>query len=283
MAQDYDVSSKLLFRSSNGVTLQLALQENIVEWLNIELPRVSNPRVDMLARAESGVYIHFELQTANSSDMARREAEYYLDLHRLLGQHVRQVVLYLGAAPLSMPASFHTPVMNFTYELLDIRQFNGETMLASGDLADAILALLTNVDKDKVARRVWDEIERMDPAKREDTITEFLIISGLRNLEDWVLERARTLMPFSIDVILNNKVLGPAFRRHLDENRQEGRLEGRQEGEATIVRHLLIDRFGPLPPEFDTQLRQASEERLKSIAHRAFSASTLQEAFAKPD
>ena len=42
MAQDYDVSLKLLFRRSNGVTIQRLLGESIVEWVNVELPRVTN-------------------------------------------------------------------------------------------------------------------------------------------------------------------------------------------------------------------------------------------------
>lgn len=86
IAQDYDVSLKLLFRRSNGVAIQRLLGERVIEWLNVELPRVRNPRVDMLARMESGVLTHLDLQSGNDPEMGRREAEYYLDLHRLDGR-----------------------------------------------------------------------------------------------------------------------------------------------------------------------------------------------------
>ena len=53
--------------------------------MNVELPRMSNPRADMLARTAGGVLCNLELQSTNSGAMAQRQAEYYLDLHRLLG------------------------------------------------------------------------------------------------------------------------------------------------------------------------------------------------------
>jgi len=286
VAQDYDVSLKLLFRRSKGLALQRLLGGHVAEWLNVELPRVSNPRVDMLARTQNGALCNLEVQSSNSHDMPRRQAEYYLDLHRLFGEHVRQVVLYIGEAPLSMLPHFLTPAMRFQYELVDVRQFDGEALLASGDLGDAMLALLTGVDKERVGSRVWPEIESMEPARREDIVTEFLLISGLRSLESWVLERARRLMPLSIDVVLNNKVLGPAFRRHLEEGhekgRMEGRMEGRVEGEVAILRRLLQARFGPIPSTIEQRLLTASEADLNLIADRALSAASLEDLFPQP-
>lgn len=154
IAQDYDVSLKLLFRRSNGVAIQRLLGERVIEWLNVELPRVRNPRVDMLARMESGVLTHLDLQSGNDPEMGRREAEYYLDLHRLMGEHVRQVVLYVGPEPLAMPAVFETPVMSFHYELVDIREWAPEILIESAELGDRMLALLTRVAKERVGGRL---------------------------------------------------------------------------------------------------------------------------------
>lgn len=179
MAQDYDVSLKLLFRRSKGVAIQRLLGDQVAEWLNVELPRVSNPRVDMLARTVDGGLCNLELQSANSADMAWRLAEYYLRLYRRLGEHVRQIVLYVGQDPMTMARDLATPVMRFEYELVDVRELDGEALLASGDLGDAMLALLAGADEDRVGQRVWAAIEAMDPMQREDTVTEFLIISGL--------------------------------------------------------------------------------------------------------
>jgi hypothetical protein len=90
---------------------------------------------------------------------------------------------------------------------------------------------------------VWPEIKPMEPVRREDAITEFLIISGLRNLEGWVLERVRRLMPLSIDVILNNNVLGP------------------------------------VPAAVDLRLRHATEPELSELLDRALQAQSIAELF----
>jgi hypothetical protein len=70
MAQDYDVSLKLVFRRSNGVATQRLIGDMVVEWLNVELPRVRNPRVDMLARIAGGGFTHLDLQSTNDQRWA---------------------------------------------------------------------------------------------------------------------------------------------------------------------------------------------------------------------
>lgn len=178
MGQDYDVSVKLLLRRSNGVTIRRLVGEDIAEWLNIELPKVSNLRMDMLVRTVSGKLVHLELQSGNDKGMGLRQLEYYLGVQRMMQEHVRQIVLYLGPEPLNMPSQFQTPSLDFRWEVADIRNFDGEAMLQSGDIGDAMLALLTNVEKERVSARVMPELERLPTGTREDVATEFLVISG---------------------------------------------------------------------------------------------------------
>lgn len=150
-----------------------------------------------------------------------------------------------------------------------------------------MLALLAGADERRVGERVWPEIERMDPSRREDAVTEFLIISGLRGLESWVLEKARRLMPLSIDVILNNKVLGPAFLKKVEEESKaaraaalvEGRTQGRLEGERAIARRVVEARFGPLSAEVETRLRLASATEIEQLVERALAATSMEELF----
>ena len=73
--------------------------------------------------------------------MARRQVEYYLGFHRLLGVHVEQIVLYVGPEPLRMQPVFETPTMRYEYQSLDIREVDGEPLLASEDWGDNLLAL----------------------------------------------------------------------------------------------------------------------------------------------
>jgi hypothetical protein len=72
-------------------------------------------------------------------------AEYYLRIARLRKQFARQIVLYVGEAALSMLSDFTSPAMTFSFTLLDIRQFSTETLLASSNIEDNLLAILTNL------------------------------------------------------------------------------------------------------------------------------------------
>ena len=106
------------------------------------------PRVDMLGRTASGDHAHLDLQSNNIADLEVRQADYYMGLYGALGKHVRSAVLYVGQAPLAMRPVFQTTDMTYRFRLADIREFNGDELLASDDLGDAMMALLTVVDKE---------------------------------------------------------------------------------------------------------------------------------------
>ena len=76
MAHDFDVTLKQLIQESRGVLLRTVLGSAMVQWLNVELPRVENPRVDLLAKTPEGDHVHLELQSANDPRFAQRQAEY---------------------------------------------------------------------------------------------------------------------------------------------------------------------------------------------------------------
>jgi hypothetical protein len=54
MAQQYDVSLKLLFHHSRGLIVRRLFGGPFVEWVNVEQSKVTNMRVDLLARLENG-------------------------------------------------------------------------------------------------------------------------------------------------------------------------------------------------------------------------------------
>ncbi len=281
MAHHYDVSVKLLLQNSKGVVARALFGGRVKTWINVELPKVQNPRVDLLAKAAGGELRHLELETKLSKDTPRRIAEYYLGLHRLLNRHVEMVVLYLGDRPMRVAPAFVTPSMNFQYRLIDIRSFEGEPLLSSADLGDNMLALLTRCDRQKVLQRVEERLSRLPPGEKEDAARIFMIISGLRGLEKEVSQRLTM-----ID-IMENKVLGPAIRRGLRQGMQRGLEKGMQKGEqlglqrgrVQIVSAILEDRFGPLPASIAAKLETASERQLLTWTKRAATAKTLPSVF----
>ena len=69
----------------------------IVEVLNLQLPRVKERRLDLLAPLADGSLLHIEFQSTNRGDMALRMAEYYLlRVRRFPGRSVRQEVCTWG-------------------------------------------------------------------------------------------------------------------------------------------------------------------------------------------
>ncbi|MBL8233710.1 MAG: hypothetical protein JNL98_34755 [Bryobacterales bacterium] len=257
MAQDYDVSLKLLFHHSHGVIATELFGGPVREWVNIELPKVNNPRVDLLARCADGSLRHVEVQTSNESDIARRQAEYYLGFHRLLGEHVEQVMLYASAAPLRMSNAFETPSMRYEFRLLNMREFDGEPLLASDDWGDNLLALLTKVEQIRVLERIESQLRRLKGEEQDTAARLYVIISGIVGIEDVVSERLNM-----ID-IMANRVLGPAVLK----------------GSRRTIATLLDQKFGPLPEWAVEQLEQAGEAQLDRLTLRLLTAATLEDVF----
>ncbi|MBY0506877.1 MAG: DUF4351 domain-containing protein [Bryobacteraceae bacterium] len=73
--------------------------------------------------------------------------------------------------------------------------------------------------------------------------------------------------------IMENQIIGPAFRS----GRQEGLQEGRQEGELRILRIQMEKRFGPLPAWAQTKLATLASAELERLGERIFEATTLED------
>ncbi len=278
MAQDYDVSLKLFFRYSKGLIAHAVFGDaGVAEWLNVEQPRVNNPRADLLARCGDGTLRHVEIETSNDPQMPRREAEYYLGFWRLLDEHVEQILLFASPHPLTMSPVFETPSMRYQFRILDLKTWDGEPLLASDDWGDNVLALLTAVEQERVLQRVEAQIRKLDGEEQQNAANLFAIISGIMGMEETVLKRV------SMIDIMENKILGPAIRKGIEqgrtEGRTEGRIEGRAEGERLVLSRQLTIKFGPLPESALARLRRASETELSSWVDRVLTAHTLDEVF----
>jgi len=266
LAHDYDVSLKLLFRRSTGlVAQQLFGPGGVSEWVDVEQPKVNNPRVDLLARCADGLLRHVELETRNRPDTPRRAAEYYLGFHRLLNEDVEQVILFASRDELAMSPVFETRFMRYQFRILDIKSLDGEPLLASNDWGDNILALLTPVEQERVLCRVEQQLRRLKGEEQEDAANIFAIVSGIIGIEDAVTERITM-----ID-IMENKIIGPAIRK--------GLAQGLAQGERDVVARLLTWKFGPLPGHVIEKLQNAAESDLRVWEQRLLKDNTLDEVF----
>ena len=261
--QEYDVTLKLLLRGSAKLTMRELTGAAVDEWLDVELPKVQNTRVDLLGHTNEDGLVHLELQSGNDATMPLRMAEYCLSVFRLFGTFPRQVLLYVGEAPLRMESELRGPDVWFRYRAIDIRDLDGDRLLESEDVGDNVIAILARLrDHKEAIRKIVGRLAGLAAAERETALSQLLILAGLRHLEDTVEQEARK-MPIHID-ILENKVLGREYKRGLQEGLQEGELKG----ELTVLRRLIEKRFGVIPTWVEAQLNGRSAAELEELSVR---------------
>ncbi len=94
--QEYDVALKLLLQGSAALTMRELTGTAVAKWLDVELPKVRNLRLDLLGETADGGLVHVELQSGNDAGMPLRMAEYCLGVFRLFERFPRQIVFVCG-------------------------------------------------------------------------------------------------------------------------------------------------------------------------------------------
>jgi predicted transposase YdaD len=184
--------------------------------------------------------------------------------------------LYVGEAPLRMKDRVESPDASVRLHMVDIQDLDGEQLLASANIGDNVLAVLTRLGEQREAvRRILERIAAGPRGERDGALAELFIIAGLRRMEDEAREEA-TKMPVLND-IMDNKVIGPAIRQ----GRAEGRAEGRMEGQVEIVLSMVEKRFGRIPPAVGQRIAALKPAQLKRVGLRLLDAQRIEDLFAR--
>ena len=183
--QEYDVALKLLLRGSAQLTIRELMGASVDIWIDAELPKIQNLRVDLLGETSEGGLVHLELQSSNDSAMALRMAEYSLGIFRLFGRFPRQVLLYVGEPALRMESELRGPNVFFRYEAVDVRTLDGERLLESSTVGDNVIAILARLrDHGDAARKIVERIAGLPAPDREAALGQLLVLAGLRHLKN---------------------------------------------------------------------------------------------------
>ena len=275
---EYDTVLKTLLQHSRNSLVEQVTGASITRWHNVELPKVEQARVDLLGESAEGELIHIELQGANDPLMALRMSEYSLRVYRLFRRFARQIVLYVGGAPMNMASELAGPHHICRYTLTDVRSLDSEGLLQSPLAADNVLAILTRLRHQRAAvRRILARIATLEPGEREAAFSQLLILAGLRKLGNVIRAEVET-MPI-LHSILDHEIIGPAIRQGLQQGMQQGREQGMQQEGLLIVKRLLEKRFGSLSPAIEQRLMQLSVVELESLSLRLLDAASLDELF----
>ena len=280
---EYDTVLKSLLADSPNSLFHLITGAKRGRWLNVELPKVMQARVDLLFEAAgTRELILLELQSQNDPQLPVRMAEYSLLIRRIYKRFPKLYVLYVGSQRLRMPSELETPYLTCRYTIIDIRQWQAETLLASNHAADAVLSILGRyADRLETVRRILERIAKMRGNSRKIAFSKLMILAGIRQLATVVEEEAKQ-MPILND-IMDHEVIGPAIRQGRKEGKAEGRaegkLEGKIEGAAALAEHQLTARFGPLSAGTKKRLAKLTLPELEDLAVRLLTAKNITELF----
>lgn len=263
---EYDVALKRILTRPGSVLLAALTGLPSLRWLNVEAPLVRNLRVDLLGESPDGDLVHIELQSRNEKDFPLRMGEYSFGVALRHGRLPRQVALYVGSEPLRMPNEVTGPGGVFTYDLVDIRDLDGEKLLASENIGDNVITLLTRLGSEPhVVKRIVAKIEKGPSDGRDEALAELFIIAGLRKMGDEVTREAKQ-MPIQED-IMDHDTIGPLIRK------------GRAEGQMALLLRLIEKRFGAITPETRKRLDSLDPKQVEQVGLRLLDARRIEDLF----
>ena len=244
-------------------------------FLNVELRRVNEKRVDLILLLEDGSILHIEIQSVNDRRMKFRMGGYYYLVKETYEEvPVRQVVLYVGEPPMNMPDGFEADGNRLAYELIDIREFDAEALMATGNPADLALALLARGGKERL-EEIVRRAAKLKGAARNRVLAQLLILAGLRG----VVGRVEWLIG-SMGMVIDGSKNEFLVRLH-DEALAKGKAEGRIEGMSQVLQKLLRRKFGSLPAWAKSRLESATPVNLERWAGKVLTGSDLEDVLGK--
>jgi predicted transposase YdaD len=262
----YDITLKSLFHGLPERLLELLTGHRPIETLTVEYPTVQRRLPDLVLRLDNGSNYHLELQSDIDPEIAWRMLEYYSLICRHDDRPLQQQVLYVGSADNTLAAGLQRDRLRYEYDVIDMREIDGELLLRSPSIEDNILALLCRLtDERDAVRALLARIGQLDANARADALEKVVILAGLRNLKP-LIEQEIDQMPITVDIMQN-----PFLREAFD--------KGRQEGEHVLLVKQLEQRFGPLPDDVLRRLETAAPELLEQWGLALLAARTLDEVF----
>ena len=182
---NYDSVLKGLFQPQRPSALLDLLTGGIPvrQVLNVELSKPLERRADAVFLLADKSIFHLEVQTTNDPSMPYREGVYcFLLGHKYPGKPIHQTVLYLGPEKMRMPSELDLGQAKVAYTLIDIRDIDAATLLASGRPADLPLAMLARGGALRI-QEIFKKVASLTEGEREKVINEIAALCGLRRLE----------------------------------------------------------------------------------------------------
>jgi predicted transposase YdaD len=261
----FDVVLKVLLRNS----MARITGKRVLRWLATELPKIQDLSVDLLGETADGELMQIEVQSFNQKNMPFRMLRYLSLIIAIHHRIPQQILLYVGRKPLDMEDHFAWADGEIRYAILDMRDVDGDPLLASPDPSDNVLAIVARLRDSNVAvRSILEKLSRLPRDDAKEYYQALLILSGLRGLAKTVHQEAHTMLAIDLS---ENEILGPAYVR--------GREEGQHDGRVASLREQIEQRLGSVPEWVEQTLSSSSTEELKAIGLRVLNAASFEDLF----
>jgi len=214
-----------------------------MEIINHEFTRIESRESDLLFKNGDEI-VHIEIQNNNHKQMHLRMCRYYTDILFLYEEYkVSQYMVYIGKENCSMKSQIKRDKIDYSYDIIDMRDIACEELLKSNDpsaVAISILCDFKDEDKQMVVNSILRKLREMNDDKEFENYLEMVTLySTNRGLEENVKQGVEMLtvdiekIPFFQDGVK----LGVA------QGIEKGKLEERFDNAIVMIKdfQLAID------------------------------------------
>src|SRR2546425_701779 len=134
---EYDVALKRILTRPGSALLEALTGLARLRWLNVELPRVNNLRVDLLGEGRKRTLFQIEAQSRNYTYLVIRMGEYLLRDYPQVRAGSNSDCAVRGPRRMRMKDRIEGPNLSYRFHLVDIRDLDGERLLASANKGSA--------------------------------------------------------------------------------------------------------------------------------------------------
>ena len=235
----------------------LHIETENIEFLNIEFPKIEHKKADILVKANDKI-IHLEFQTKNDKQMLYRQLRYFVEIQKIYQEYeIYQYVIYIGKEKLNMNNRLIKHNINYSYDIIDMKQLNCEEFLKIDTPEALVLAILCDFeDERKTIRKILSRL--LEITKNENEFKKYILmleeLSTSRNLKDIIKEEEMGLQHLTWEDL-------PSYEIGLEKGIQKGIQKGMHDGKIESAK-VLIKTFN-LPVEKVAQQLNIDIEILK--------------------
>ena len=276
----YDATLKDLLNDLPNGLLRLLLGDAVTarRTLPTEVQVVGYGRMDLLLELVDGRIVHLELQLQPDPTFDLRMLRYWERVYRNGRIAPQQIALWGGRGGVGVAGGIQAGRMNFSFDVVDLRQRDLSALVESGTPGEAIIALLGKVDKPRVMiRAILNRMRSMTPGERQDYVQKLLIISGLRGLKEVVQEEQETMALVDIDP-RDIPFVGKIYEEALLKGEEKGMEKGLHLSRQTLI-DILTGKFGSIDEPTLARIRTGDTAAVNRWILGAVRAQSLDQVF----